>query len=144
MTNLIFLIIATTMGVIVLGSVIWNYVLNIAQQKTTLSIILSVIGAILVSTSLWTSIVIKGPQWEVNLLREQSVKQFENYLKVVEDYKELLPPEKAAIVSPKVNKLRSSLKELKEAQDDQERLKIQKEVFKRATDTASGIAAVRG
>jgi hypothetical protein len=132
------------MGVIVLGSVIWNYVLNIAQQKTTLSIILSVIGAILVSTSLWTSIVIKGPQWEVNLLREQSVKQFENYLKVVEDYKELLPPEKAAIVSPKANKLRSSLKELKEAQDDQERLKIQKEVFKRATDTASGIAAVRG
>jgi len=125
---------AVAIGAVVLGAVVWRYVRFTDQKNTTLSVTLGLIGFILVSSPLWASIVVKGPQWEVSLLREQSTKQAEQYLGLLEAYQKALPEPQAQEVSPAVSRLRSSLEELKEVRDNEEKLKKIQEIAKQTAE----------
>lgn len=109
---------AVGIGSIVLGSVLWNYLRQIAQQAVVLSTTLSLVGFILVSSPLWGSIIVKGPQWEISLLRQQAAAQAESNLKLVEAYQRRLPPQQATQIAPTVDQLRASVQRLQKATDD--------------------------
>ena len=106
-------VVSVTIGSIVLGSVLWNYLRQFAQQSVVLSTSLSLIGFVLISSPLWGTIVMKGPQWEVTLLEKRSETQAQKYLELVEAYQKLLSPQKAAQIAPTVNDLRASVQEKK-------------------------------
>jgi hypothetical protein len=98
--------------------VLWNYLRHIAQQAIVLSTTLSLIGFVLVSSPLWGSIIVKGPQWEISLLKQQAAAQAENNLKLVEAYQRRLPPQQAAQIAPTVDQLRASVQRLQQVTDD--------------------------
>ena len=108
---------AVSIGSIVLGSVLWNYLRQLAQQSLVLSTTLSLIGFTLVSSPLWGSIVVKGPQWEVTLLKKQTVDQAQSILDLAEAYQKRLPPQQATQIAPTVNELRASVQDLKRTTD---------------------------
>ena len=125
-----FFVVAVIIGSLVLGSVLWNYLRHVAQQSLMLSTTLCLIGFALVSSPLWGSIAIKGPQWEVTLLKRQSVAQAQSYLEILEAYQKLLPPQQAAQIAPAVKDFRASVQDLKKTEDKGERLKNIEETSK--------------
>ena len=64
-----FLIVAVIVGGAILGAVLWRYIRPTSQGEVVLSTTLALIGFILVSTPLWASIAVKGPEWEVSLFK---------------------------------------------------------------------------
>lgn len=139
MEQTIYTIIAVIIGIIVMGAVVWRYLSPTGQINTVLSTTLALLGFVLISSPLWSSIVVKGPQWELSLLKEQSTKQAEEYLALLEAYQETLPPAKVKEVSPKVTQLRISIENLRKAQNKKEELKRLQEISKQTTEIATKI-----
>jgi hypothetical protein len=129
-------------SVVVIGSVVWRYLRVTVQRDPLLSTTLTLIGFVLVSSPIWTSIVVKGPQWELSLLREQSTKQAEQYLALLEAYQKALPAAQAREISPAVGQVRNSVGELRKARDKEEQLKKLQEVAKSATEITTKVIAL--
>lgn len=137
-----FLISVVGIGSVVLGSVVCRYLRLAGQRDTILSTTLGLIGFVLVSSPLWTSIVVKGPQWEVSLLREQSTKQVEQYLALLEAYQKALPAAQAQEMSPEVTQVKSAVEELKKVRDAVEELEKIQETVKRITEITTKVTAI--
>lgn len=134
-----YLISAVTIGGIILGAVVFRYLRLTEHKDPLLSTTLVLIGFILVSSPLWASIVVKGPQWEVSLLKKQSTKQAENYLALLEAYQKALPPIKAQEVSPDITQFRISIENLKKAQNKKEELKKLQEIAEQSAEIVTKI-----
>ena len=140
MTNIGFLIAAVVLGALVLAAVLWNFVRPGTQQNVILATTLSLIGFTLVSSPLWASIAIKGPQWEISLLRQQSEVQIQSYIELLDAYQKVLSPDKASIISPAVQSFKSSVKELGSEKLDKDRIKKIEDILKTVTSIAVGVA----
>ena len=139
MENTLFLIVAVIIGSAVLGSVLWNFTRQQMTQSVILATTLSLIGFTLVSSPLWSSIAIKGPEWELSLLREQTETQLRNYVKLLEAYKKLIPPEKAELITPTIEELKSSMEELEAEKQDKEKIEKIKRVIEIASSTLNNV-----
>ena len=139
-----FLISAVVLGALVLAAVLWNFIRPGMQQSVILSTTLSLIGFTLVSSPLWASIAIKGPQWEISLLRQQTEVQIQNYQELLDAYQRVLPPDKASTISPTVQGFKSSVKELETETIDEERIKKMNDILKEIQQTTSTVIGVAG
>ena len=135
MENILFVIVAVIVGSAVLGAVLWNFTRQQMTQSIILATTLSLIGFTLVSSPLWSSIAIKGPEWELSLLREQTETQLRNYVKLLEAYKKLIPPEKAELITPAIEELKSSMEELETEKKEKEKIEKLMPIFRLATST---------
>ncbi|MCP5076661.1 MAG: hypothetical protein GY951_01180 [Psychromonas sp.] len=118
-----FLIVAVIVGAAVLGTVLWRYIRQTSQGELALSTTLVLVGFILISTPLWTSIVVKGSAWEISLLNKRSVNQAENYLSLAEAYAKAVPKAQAEKISPAVSELRGALENVGKEVDEAEKAK---------------------
>ncbi len=118
-----FLIVAVIVGAAVLGTVLLRYVRQTSQSELALSTTLVLVGFTLISTPLWTSIAVKGPKWEVSLLKEQSMNQAADYLALAEAYEKVVPRAQAEKISPAVSELRGALESVDKEIDETEKAK---------------------
>jgi hypothetical protein len=129
MTETWFFAVAVVIGAIVLAAVLWIFIRATVERSVVLSTTLTLVGFALVSTPLWGSIAIKGPQWEITLLRQTSEKQLETILELLQALQKSLPPDKAAQISPEVNRVQQSVNDLQRLDEERERVnKIQEAV----------------
>lgn len=135
MENILFVIVAVIVGSTVLGAVLWNFTRQQMTQSVILATTLSLIGFTLVSSPLWSSIAIKGPEWELSLLREQTETQLRNYVKLLEAYQKLIPPEKAELITPTIEELKSSMEKLEAEKKEKEKIKKMKPIIELAAST---------
>ena len=133
-----FLIFVVIAGGIILAAVLWRYLRATSQREGILSTTLVLVGFTLVSTPLWGSIVVKGPQWELSLLREKSENLAKEYVTLFEKYQNAVPQPEAIQLSPKVAELRKLRERVDEAIDATDRvtkaIELADQVLKVATD----------
>lgn len=123
MTETWFFAVAVAIGAVVLAAVLWIFIRATVQRSVVLSTTLTLVGFVLVSTPLWRSIAIKGPQWEITLLKQTSETQLQNNLELLQTLKKSLPPDKAAQIAPEVNRVQQSVNDIQNTEGEKERAK---------------------
>ena len=117
-----FFVFACVVGTSLLASVLWRFLRTTAHEATVLSTTLSLLGFILVSSPLWGSIVVKGPQWEISLLRNTVKSQAESNAQILSSLSRDLPPEKARLLVRKEEELSELQAELSDETADTQQL----------------------
>ena len=142
-----FMILAVILGTLALVAVLINYMRNVPLQSVTVTSTLILIGFVLVSSPLWGSISLKGRDFELALLRENSETQLRGYVQLLEDYQRLLEPAKAQALSQNLTALKQSLRDLEQEPStrvsEQEIRKI-RDATKLIIRTQNVVAGVRG
>lgn len=123
MTETWFFAVAVATGAVVLAAVLWIFIRAPVQRSVVLSTTLTLVGFALVSTPLWGSIAIKGPQWEITLLKQRSEMQLKNNLELLQVLQKSLPPEKAVQIAPEVNQAQQSVNDIQKTEGEKERAK---------------------
>jgi hypothetical protein len=134
MVHMGFFVTAVIFGGLILIAILVNYVRNIHEHNSVFSTTLVVAGFILVSSPLWTAIDVRGSDWEINLVRESSEKQLENYLELVALLEKSLTPEQKKGIEPTLRNLEESLKQVRSEQESRDK---RLQAIERATESVA-------
>jgi hypothetical protein len=109
--NEAYLMVAVGAGIALLVAVITNYLRGTGSQGGLTTTLLSIGGVVLVSSPLWSSIVVEGGGMKMEFLRECTEKA-EKAVEALEAVQPNLPPDKAADYSAAIAEARRSLTQL--------------------------------
>jgi hypothetical protein len=120
MPETFYYLISMLLGISVFVVILRNLFKNVKGQSVLVTTTLCLIAFLLVSGPIWNSIAVKGPNWELKLVRESLIGQLESLLTMGESINKISGDQKVDKLQNQLQALRRSLEVLKAENSSQE------------------------